>query len=101
MQEGRFIQGADPVSKGAGCVKLIEISALGDEGDSDRGVCDCMNENGLANVTEFGLFGAKKFTARRYVKKEVTYFDLRSDGQRTSSQVRILPPSTRMRVPSS
>ena len=61
-------------------MQLIEGSALGDEGDSDRGVCECMNENGLANVTEFGLFGAKKFTARRYVKKEVTYFDLRSDG---------------------
>ena len=80
MQEGRLIEGADPVSKGAGGVQLIEGSALGNKGDSDRGVCECMNENGLANVTEFRLFGAKKFTARRHVKKEITYFDLRSDG---------------------
>ena len=79
MQEGRSIEGADPVRKGASGMKLIEGPALGNKGDSDRGVCECMNENGLANVTEFRLFGAKKFTARRYVKKEITYFDLRSD----------------------
>ena len=80
MQEGGLVEGADPVGEGARGVKLIEGSAISDEGDADSGVSECMNENCLANVTEFSLFGAKKFTACGNVIEEVIYFDLSSDG---------------------
>lgn len=80
MQEGGLVEGADPVGEGARGVKLIEGTSVGGEGDADGGVGECMNENGLANVAEFSLFGTEKFTAGGDVIKEVADFDLRSDG---------------------